>query len=552
MFGIADKCYCTRKMRVLTHVTPMKPIYVPLLILFFSTKSFAQQSVLLEIHGYGADKTDRIEKHVVYTEDKGVIVKIPSALGNGGNLPKCHNGVNFYENIFRKYDSTGTIVWEKCYRPGAFQTDTAILYLYPAENGDFYTLGLYGTGGPSGGNVKYFLSKEDNNQNILWRGPGYGDINQLTLRAVSRSDDGGFFLAFQSLFAGGDIAVHYGSAVWLDVWVLKLDSLGNKLWSKTIGGSYDDVVQAVVPTIGGGCILAGGTGSNDYELTGSHGGSEIFVVKLDSNGNIKWNKLIGGAFDEWCYDACSNGNEGVLIGGQAMSKDGDVLDHLGQIGSVNPFVANIDSSGNLLWGKCYGIGGNVKALAKSVDGSIWLTGESIISGRHTDTAFGDGDAWVARISDSGQFISSIVLGSTKEDEGKMICTLSGGVAMVGGEYKGPGIPPNIFPSNYFGGPTDIFVAKLAPWTTSVETLPPIKYTLAPNPATKTLTIEVSKRPSELFFVTLINQSGSNVLEKSTWNGAVARIDISSLPKGSYVLVLEQRGKRSVNEKILIQ
>ncbi|RME64713.1 MAG: hypothetical protein D6778_07465, partial [Nitrospirae bacterium] len=111
----------------------------------------------------------------------------------------------------------------------------------------------------------------------------YGGTNYDKAYSVQETSDGGYIVAgwTQSFGAG------YG-----DFLVLKLDADGNVQWQKTYGGADDDGASSIQQTSDGGYVVAG------YTASFGAGGYDVWVIKLDANGNVQWQKIYGGADDD--------------------------------------------------------------------------------------------------------------------------------------------------------------------------------------------------------------------------------------------------------------
>ena len=109
-----------------------------------------------------------------------------------------------------------------------------------------------------------------------------------------------------------------------DFLVAKIDGSGLLQWVKTFGGSKDDRAFGVKSIPGGGFIVAGSTESNDGNVSGSHGQREVWAVKLDNNGNLGWQKCLGGSGSEEAWDVTVGADGSYVIAGYTTSADGDV------------------------------------------------------------------------------------------------------------------------------------------------------------------------------------------------------------------------------------
>ena len=119
-----------------------------------------------------------------------------------------------------------------------------------------------------------------------------GGSSNDQIYAIDKSKDGGLILGLHSTSSDGDLSFNYGLD---DIWIVKLDTLNNITWEKNIGGSSFDYVYSIKETLEGGVIVLGSTSSIDFDVIGNHGSYDIWLVKLDSVGNITWQKCIGGS-----------------------------------------------------------------------------------------------------------------------------------------------------------------------------------------------------------------------------------------------------------------
>ena len=93
---------------------------------------------------------------------------------------------------------------------------------------------------------------------------------------------------------------------------MKLDSAGNIVWAKTIGGSYDDIANSIIQSNDGGYVVAG-----MYSFGERH--SNFYVVKLDSSGNVLWTKTIGGSDYDFAYSIIQSSDGGYVVAGYTES-----------------------------------------------------------------------------------------------------------------------------------------------------------------------------------------------------------------------------------------
>jgi hypothetical protein len=168
-----------------------------------------------------------------------------------------------------------------------------------------------------------------------------GGSNYDVAYSIIQSSDGGYIVAgYTGSFGAG----------YADIYVVKLDSSGNVLWTKTIGGSSRDEASSIIQSSDGGYVVAGWTSSFGA------GGYDFYVVKLDSSGNVLWTKTIGGSDNDFAYSIIQSSDGGYVVAGRTESFGA---------GYVDIYVVKLDSSGNVLW-------------TKTIGGSSWDEASSII------------------------------------------------------------------------------------------------------------------------------------------------------------------------------
>ena|SRR5450432_1763948 len=129
---------------------------------------------------------------------------------------------------------------------------------------------------------------------IAWQ-KSLGGSGDDQANSIVKTVDGGFIIAGTSKSNDGDVTGHHGSIDSTDAWVVKLSSSGSIQWQKSIGGSGVDELDQIIPTNDGNFVAIGHTSSNDGDVSGNHGDWDIWVVKIDRNGNILWQKCLGGS-----------------------------------------------------------------------------------------------------------------------------------------------------------------------------------------------------------------------------------------------------------------
>ena len=228
-------------------------------------------------------------------------------------------------------------------------------------------------------------------------------------------------------------------------------------WQRSLGGTSDDVACSIKGTIDGGYIVAGGSHSNDGDVTGNHGGYDYWVVKLNSLGSIQWQKSLGGSANEIASSIQQTTDGGYIVVGQSTSNDGDVTGHHGIIINDDYWVVKLDNSGNIQWQKSLGGTQNDSGLSiqQTTDGGYIVTGYSGSNDGDVTGNHGTIDYWVVKLDNSGNIQWQKSLGGTGDENGYFIQqTLDGGYIVAGYSNSNDG---DVTGNN---GANDYWVVKL--------------------------------------------------------------------------------------------
>ncbi len=144
-------------------------------------------------------------------------------------------------------------------------------------------------------------------------------------------------------------------------------------WQKSLGGTAADEAKSVTPTSDGGYIVGGTTSSNDGDVTGNHGGKDCWLVKLNAAGGIEWQKTYGGTGNETLGSIRIARDGGYIMGATTTSNDGDVS---GNHGYSDGWLVKLSSTGSIEWQKCFGSssGDAVGYVEETLDGGYICLG----------------------------------------------------------------------------------------------------------------------------------------------------------------------------------
>lgn len=269
------------------------------------------------------------------------------------------------------------------------------------------------------GDNDIFVIKLDTSGNIVWSNL-YGGTGNDQATSIVRTADG-FVIAGHSNSFG---------ATGFDPFTLKIDNSGNIQWSKYYRWYNEDYGNNIIQTSDGGYIMTG------YSNSQTIGGYDVYALKLDASGSIMWVRFYGGAANDYGNAIQETGDQGYIIGGYTFS--------FGNLG--DGYVIKIFGDGGYNWSKTYGGVGfdNIKDLQKSSNGYI-ACGSTVSFGLVTT------DAYILNIDNNGFLYWSRTFGSNGLGEStlnKVLQTSDGGFAAVGS-----------MPSTSANG-TDMFMLRL--------------------------------------------------------------------------------------------
>ncbi|MBI4700864.1 MAG: hypothetical protein HY744_06825 [Deltaproteobacteria bacterium] len=368
----------------------------------------------------------------------------------------------------------GYHLWSKRFGDGAEQVATAVAAGgggEPVLAGHFFgSLDLGGGPLTSAGERDLFVGKLDPGGLHLWSSR-FGDPgNQLTYAvAVDPWDavvQAGYF--FGNLdFGGGSL----GNAGWRDVFVAKFDPSGKHLWSKRFGGSSSDFALAVAVDGGGNVLLAGYYWSGGIDFGGGtlwnaeQGKSDVFLAKLDRNGQHLWSKRFGSAGTQEAWAVATDGAGNVVLVGDFYGSIDFGGGPLTSVDGRDIFVAKLDPGGQHLWSKRFGGSGDQGASAVALDakGSAALVGEfegSLDFGGSLLGSAGGRDGYVAKLDAAGDHVFSLRFGDKADQYGNAVAVDAAGAVAVAGAFAGAvDLGGGALAS---AGDLDCYVAKLDP------------------------------------------------------------------------------------------
>jgi hypothetical protein len=325
---------------------------------------------------YGGSKDD-IGQSLAQTSDGGFILTGYSMSSDGD----ASKNEGFHDNWILKLDAQGNLEWESSY--GFSGHDHSYDILEASQGGYFFTGFLDITSARADGNTEkgnsltshgvgeFWGTKIDEEGSVQWRGY-FGGTNNDRAHGVVQTNDGGFVMAGFTESDDFDISNTNGS---YDFWVVKVDAFGNLIWEQSFGGEGIEVSYDIARTADNGFVVVGNTFSTNGDILLNHGESDMWMIKLDEEGNLIWEQTYGGSQFDLAQAVVQSKDGGFLITGNTKSDDKDSSLNNGE---NDIWLVKTNAFGDLVWEKSFG-GSDLDFgfdLLENTDGSILIVGES--------------------------------------------------------------------------------------------------------------------------------------------------------------------------------
>jgi hypothetical protein len=229
-----------------------------------------------------------------------------------------------------------------------------------------------------------WLIKTDTTGDTMWTRT-FGGSSYDHGRSVAQTADGGYIITGFT-YAHGPVDC--------DVWLIKTDAGGDTMWTRTFGGSGSDFGSSVAQTTDGGYIIAGETGHySGYDW-------DVVLIKTDAGGDTTWTRTFGGDSSDGGYSVAQTADGGYIVTGYTESYGA---------GKNDVWLIKTDASGNKTWDRTFG-------------GSEWDQGYSvaqtadngyIVTGRTDSYGAGEYDVWLIKTDSMGR------VGLTEQEQAKV-------------------------------------------------------------------------------------------------------------------------------------
>jgi len=496
---------------------------------------------------------------VVHTRDNSLLIAGYSRSSDG--IVTGHHGTSEYPDFWVvKTDALGTVTWEKSFGGTSYDeanaacetTDGNYIIAGSSRSNDGNVTGHHGSADFS----DFWIIKLNSEGNLVWQ-RSLGGSDEDVANAVAATNDGGCVVAGSSNSNDGDVSIHHGDAAFADYWVVKLDAEGNIQWQRSLGGTGDDNASSVIQTSDGGYVVAGTSSSTDGDVTGNHGGDDCWIVKLDSTGTILWQKSLGGSANDGASSIVQTRDGGIAIAAYSFSDDGDITGHHLSTGNSDYWIVKLNATGELQWEYTYGGSKNdeAHAILQTQDGGYAVTGT---------TESNDGDVvhshglsmvnfWTIKLDAEGILQWQSVEGRGNVNDARAIVQLNDGSFVIAGSANPFGaLPPE--QSNNF----DFWIMKLGAAPTNISsatTDESINGSVYPNPFSTSAIMTVPQSfngDNTPVHIVIYDMLGKVVRQMVGTPGSSVNITRDNLIPGTYFYKIFKGRDVAVSGKMVIE
>ena len=336
-----------------------------------------------------------------------------------GQLMNNEGGRDYW---IAKLDSDGSVLWSNNY--GGNNNDELRAMSFTAQDNIVAFGKTFSSGGIVGTNPGLpgaWLLNLDQAGNVRWSKVYAGQDGEEGVDIVAMAD-GGFVLLVQASSPELEGELSNGMT---DIWVAKVNPIGDIQWSTFIGGPGNDVPTRIQRTFGG-FLICGYTDLAGGDVTETNGGADFWLVKIDDDGDLVWEQTYGGTGEDVAHDLCERQDGDIYVLGTSNSGDGDKTDSLG---SSDVWLLRTNLNGDLIWEESFG-GSNIdlgRRLAFDEDAQVLTVGGGSFSDDgHLTGNRGREDLWIFHTDANGMLLSQLNYGGS-EDE------VLGGIALTGND-----------------------------------------------------------------------------------------------------------------------
>ena len=517
------------------------------ILIFSLTHLLWSQPDILWQNTIGGASNDVLHDIELYSDGGHIIGGVSNSNISGEKTENSRGENDFW--ILRQ-NSQGTPLWQRTL--GGSNSDTCNSICISGETilvgGVSYSVISGDKTEVSRGIGDYWIINIDSEGVIMWQ-KTIGGEGLDVLTSVNNTDDGGFILGGWSDSNISGEKTENARNFSADYWLLKIDSMGSIEWQKTYGGENIDHLTVVKQTTDAGYIVGGSSSSNiSFDKTeNSRGDFDYWILKLNSEGNIMWQKTFGGAEGDQLVDLIENPAGGFLsIGYSSSDISGDKTEN--SRGSSDFWIVSIGADGSNGWQKT--IGGSAYDAPRSIyptfDSQFIIggTSESSISGEKSENSRGLADCWLVKINQTGDITWQKTIGGELADNIYSLKQISNTGFILGCNSRS-GISGE--KNDVCRGETDFWLIALDSDTLDIADNITLTSKPYPNPTQKTIYINFEDIQTGEYFLSDVS---GKIITKSTYYMVMElAIDIDG-GDGIYFLNLKNTQGKILKYKII--
>jgi type IX secretion system substrate protein len=542
-----------------------------LFFLTIGFSSFGQTYSISWQRTIGGDNFDKLSK-MITTSDGGAILCGYSNSDISGDK-KQHSLNGSYDFWVIKISLAGTTQWSKTFGGSDRDLNPSIIQTsdggYLLGGSSISPASGKKTEDAINQSFDYWVLKLDKSGNVIWDNT-IGGIQFEKFATVLETNTAYFICGSSNSIIGNDKTIdNEGSSLSPDYWVIKMNKSGGILWDSAYGSTNRDELTAAIVATDGGIVLGGYSysprgGNKRYDYIGNN---DFWIIKIDTAGNQVWDRTLGGNLSDYLTSIDVVGNIGYVLGGYSNSPaSANKSDNCR--GGTDYWIMRTDKSGAPLWDKTFG-GSKEDYLTsvKFISGKYLIGGysNSPVSGDKTVPAKGGWDFWTLQLDKDGNIEQQYDWGG-KQDDYLTDYVPNGTEYMLAGTSNSPRSGDKKSGTVGNTGNDDYWVFKLSTGSAvsnstaadsivldakSAEVLKAqISFNISPNPVKDMLTLNYSTSVTGNISLSVYSNSGRLIKQQAlSQSSGDFTLDFSAQPSGIYYAVL-QSGTSTVTKKFV--
>lgn len=452
-----------------------------------------------------------------------------------GSVQSKVNGQNYFNNdvFISKLNQSGEQLWRKTIGGSGDEFGYALKFDSHNEIIALLSSNSMDNGFTSDGYEDIYMYRLSEEGNIISKHKYGGQFIDIPSDIIQRKN-GDYIFFGSSRSHDGDLTENFGM---FDFWLVNIDYNGNIKWQRSYGATDDEIAQKVIELDNQDLVLLGNSTSYDGAYSDNVGDADIVLINTNSNGELLWQKSYGGQFNETANDILVEENGNFLVCGSTFSYLFDVSYNAG---GSDIWIFEAESNGELIREKTFGSDGNesLAGMEKTPDGYILL---GTTSSEYLNDASNNGaqDLWLYELNMDLELTNQALFGASGFDSGNALLLQNDGTIIIGGSTNSSdGL---IYENN---GGNDALLLKVGEFYSKEHQ----KAWIHPNPSSGIFYVNQLPENSS---INVYNHNGQVLFDLHEAGPYAAILDLSKLPAGLYILTITStEGQES--HKLIVQ